>query len=61
MCHKSAPKLQDFSELLTDIYTIRSPDLNIMDGVLLGLDYRIENGLWVKRKDRAYFKTLPSK
>ncbi len=33
-CHKSAPKLQDFSELLTDIYAIRPPDLNIMDGIM---------------------------
>lgn len=33
-CHRLAPGARDFSELLADIYSIRPPDLTIMDGIV---------------------------
>ncbi len=33
-CHKSAPKVKEFNELLADIYALRQPDLTIMDGIV---------------------------
>ncbi len=33
-CHRLAPGVRDFGELLADIYSIRPPDLTIMDGIV---------------------------
>lgn len=33
-CHGLAPAVKDFGELLVDIYSIRPPDLTIMDGIV---------------------------
>ena len=33
-CHKSAAAVRDFGELLGDIYSVRPPDLTIMDGIV---------------------------
>jgi uncharacterized protein (DUF362 family)/NAD-dependent dihydropyrimidine dehydrogenase PreA subunit len=33
-CHRLAPAVTDFSELLAEIYSIRPPDLTIMDGIV---------------------------
>ncbi len=33
-CHGLAPGIRDLSELLADIYSIRPPDLTIMDGIV---------------------------
>ena len=33
-CHRLAPGVRDFSELLADIYSVRPPDLTIMDGIV---------------------------
>jgi len=33
-CHRLAPGVRDFGELLADIYSVRPPDLTIMDGIV---------------------------